>query len=92
MSYQLKISIDEHNFHFQFGPGLIQKTIALDDIMDCQPVKNKRWMWFGIRKIKDWWLYNVSGLDAVELTFKDSDKKMRVGTSEPDTICQEIGF
>ncbi|NOZ44610.1 MAG: hypothetical protein GXP45_05745 [bacterium] len=42
-SYNLHISIDEQNFSFSFGPGLISKEIPLDTIQSCKPVHNKRW-------------------------------------------------
>lgn len=89
-SYNLKITINDKDLHFQFGPGVIEKTIALEDITDCKVVKNKRRYGFGIRKIKSWRLYNVSGLDAVELTLSWTDKVIRVGTQEPAKICEVL--
>ena len=33
-------------------------------------------------------LYNVSGLNAIELTFKNSKSKVRIGTDKPDEITE----
>jgi hypothetical protein len=49
-------------------------------------------MWYGwsIRLTPHGWLYSVSGLAAVELTLQDG-KRLRIGTDEPERLCQAIG-
>ena len=34
-------------------------------------------------------MWNISGLDAVELEYKDG-KKFRIGTNQPQKLCQAI--
>jgi len=46
------------------------------------------WGW-GIIRIRNGWLYSVSGTAGVEVTLK-SGKKFRIGTDEPDTLRQAI--
>lgn len=89
-SYNLKITVDQENFKFAFGPGLFYKTISLADIQDCEVVENKWRFGYGIRRIKGAWLYNVSGLDAISLTIKDKKNKIRVGTYEPEAVCDAV--
>jgi len=45
-------------------------------------VRNHWWNGFGIRMGSGFRLYNVSGLDAVELHLKSSDIR-RIGTDDP---------
>ena len=52
---------------------------------------NMRVLWrtillgFGIRKVPGGWMWNVSGLDSVQLTFADG-KRFRIGTDEPGAL------
>jgi len=93
----LTIEIDEENLAFWFGPGFIRKRIPIDQIVDCRVVRNKFWHGWGIRNYGTrWycncgeeWLYNVSGLDAVELEL-DSGKKLRIGTDQPAQLRDAI--
>ena len=49
-----------------------------------------RWWWgWGVRYYGQGWLYNVSGLDAVEIRLK-SGKHIRIGTDEPEALVAEI--
>ena len=43
----------------------------------------------GIRLTRHGWMWNISGLDAVELEYKDG-KKFRIGTNQPQKLCQAI--
>jgi len=88
--YQLTISIDDKQIKFWFGFGLIVKTYNLEDIKDCKAVKNSPLYGWGIRMLPNGWLYNVSGLKAVELSFKNSSKKIRIGSNHPEEIAKYI--
>jgi len=52
-------------------------------------VRNKWWWGWGIRRIHDGWLYNVSGLNAVELVMGNG-KKFRIGTDQPRRLADSI--
>jgi hypothetical protein len=88
--YQLTISIDDKQIKFWFGFGLIGKTYNLEDIKDCKTVTNSPLYGWGIRMMPNGWLYNVSGLKAVELSFKNSSKKIRIGTNHPEEIAKYV--
>ena len=65
-----------------FGPiGL-----PLDEIETVAVVRNHWWNGFGIRMRPGFRLYNVSGLDAVELRLKSSDIR-RIGTDDPQGLA-----
>jgi hypothetical protein len=88
--YKLTIYIDNNSISFKLGIGLISRKYLLSEILSCRPVKNNPVYGIGIRLIPQGWLYNVSGLDAVELTFKNKKSKVRIGTDKPDEISQHI--
>jgi hypothetical protein len=85
----LSVAVTDEIVHVKFGPGIIGKRIRLDEVLYCNPVRN-RWQYgWGIRKIPQGWLFNVSGLDAVEMVMKDG-RIYRIGTDEPDKLSRAI--
>jgi hypothetical protein len=88
--YKLTIDIDDTHVAFKLGTGLVKKKYALKDIEGCRPVKNSAIYGIGIRLISDGWLYNVSGLYAIELTFKNKKSKVRIGTDKPEELSETI--
>jgi hypothetical protein len=85
----LTVAVDDAAITMRFGPGLIRKKIKLDDVAACEPVKNRWWWGWGIQLIPGGWLYNVSGLDAVELKLKNG-RVCRIGTDEPQILNEFI--
>lgn len=85
----LTIEIDHDSLRWRFGPGLIRKHVRLSDIESVEPVRNRFWYGYGIRLTPQGWLYNVSGLDAVEVRLR-SGKTFRLGTDEPDRLGAAI--
>jgi hypothetical protein len=77
----------ETYLEIRFGIGLVRKKFAFKDIQSCKKVRNSPVYGFGIRLIPGGWLYNVSGLDAVELQMKNG-KKYRIGTDVPDELLR----
>jgi hypothetical protein len=88
--YKLTIYIDKSHVVFKLGNGLIQKKYPLSEIESCKPVKNPALYGIGIRLTPEGWLYNVSGLYAIELTFRNKKSKVRIGTNKPDEIARII--
>lgn len=85
----LTISLTQDRVIISFGIGLIKKKYPLAPIVRAEPVKNKWWYGWGIRFTPHGWLYNVSGMDAVEIEFENG-KKVRIGTDEPENLAQAI--
>jgi hypothetical protein len=88
--YNLTIYIDDSYVRFKMGIGLIAKQYPVADIKSCKAVRNNPFSGVGIRKISGGWLYNVSGLSAVELTFKSHKSIVRIGTDQPDEVAGAI--
>ena len=87
--YKLTVEITDEKLRFWFGPGVIRKTIIMDQVVQCQPIRISWWHGWGIHLTPNGWLYNVSGMWAVQIELK-SGKKMCIGTDEPEMLAQVI--
>jgi len=85
----LNVVVDDQSIRTWFGPGLIRKRILLSKVKSVQPVRNKWYYGWGVRYIPGGMMYNVGGLDAVELVF-DNGGKFRIGTDEPQHLSDAI--
>ena len=74
-----------------FGAGWPRRTIDVLDIAGFTRVRNKWYYGWGIRLVPGGWMYNVWGLDAVEIEMK-SGKKFRIGTDEPDDLIAALAL
>ena len=78
----LQIRVDEETVRVSFGGGWPRRTMQVEDLVGFSPVRNKWFYGWGIRRIPSGWMYNVWGLDAVELELA-SGKRFTIGTDEP---------
>jgi hypothetical protein len=90
--YKLTITVDDNNVSFSLGVGIIRKTYPLANIAECIPVKNSVFTGIGIRMLTNGWLYNVSGMMAVELRFKNRKSVVRIGTDRPEEVAEAINL
>jgi hypothetical protein len=72
-----------------FGPGLLRKSIEREAIMGATPVRNAWWYGWGIHLTPRGWLYNVGGLDAVELALSNGST-LRIGSDEPAALAKAL--
>ena len=87
--HSLTIEIDERALRWRFGPGLIRKSVLLNEIVSTQAVRTKFIEGWGIHLSRFGWLYNVSGRDAVAITMKNG-KRFALGTDEPEMLINAI--
>jgi hypothetical protein len=87
--YSLMVEIGDGELRWHFGPGLWTYRIPLEDIRSVGIVRNHWWNGFGIRMAPGFRLYNVSGLDAVELHLKSGEVR-RIGTDDPQGLAAAI--
>jgi len=85
----LTVRVTDRELHFYFGPGFWNKQIPLDEIVAARAVRNSPWYGWGIRLTPHGWLYNVSGLDAVEIETTDGTT-LRIGTDEPEKLVEVL--
>jgi Na+/proline symporter len=85
----LTVIVDDDFVQIRFGLGLIRKKFKLEDIKSCAVVRNKLWYGWGIHWFPNGLLFNISGLDAVELLMNNG-KIYRIGTDEPQKLNEFI--
>lgn len=86
----LTVEVTEQTFRFYFGPGFGTRRFDLGDIQNVDVVRNQMYYGWGIRWTFHGWLYNVSGLQAVELDIR-GEGTIRVGTNEPERLKEALG-
>lgn len=86
---RLTVHVDDHAIRLWFGPGLFRREFPLSEIQDVRRVRNPWYYGWGIRLFPGGVLYNVSGLDAVELT-RTAGHRVRIGTDRPDDLARAI--
>ena len=86
----LRVEVNQESIHLLFGLGIIHRTIKREKIASVKQVRNSWWFGFGIRLTPHGWMWNASGLDAVEITYKNG-KKFRIGTDDPEGLLQALG-
>ena len=81
--YRLRVVVDTVGIHLIYGIGLIKFTIKPDRVKSVRIVRNSWYYGLGIRMIPKGRLYNIHGLDAVEIIYEDGREKMvRIGSDE----------
>ncbi len=83
----LTVQSDGETLTIKFGPGLVRKKFILSEIVGCRAVRNRWYYGWGIRLTPHGWLFNVSGLDAVEIETKQG-KRFRIGTDDPQGLAE----
>lgn len=82
----LTVEVTDEYIKIYFGRGIIHKKILIENIREYRSVKNTLVLGWGIRFGLGFTLWNVSGRDAVEFSFKNKEWKFRVGTDKPDEL------
>ena len=87
--FSLTTVVTDKDVQVWFGIGLIRRRIALNRITSAGAVQN-HWIYgWGIRWIPNGWLWNVSGLEGVELAL-GSGRRFRIGSDEPEQLAAAI--
>lgn len=85
----LSVRVDQTLLQWHFGPGFWNKQIPVSEIVSAERVRNSWTYGWGIRYTPHGWLYNIEGLDAVEI-LRSCGKRVRIGTDEPDALVQAL--
>ncbi|PAJ71778.1 hypothetical protein CJF42_24890 [Pseudoalteromonas sp. NBT06-2] len=85
----LTIRVKEGKVNWFFGPKFWNKTLNISQIESAKEISTKWYCGLGIRLVSTGWLYNVSGLTAVELKLKDGTT-VSLGTNDPDNLIKAI--
>jgi hypothetical protein len=87
--WALTVEVTEDELVVAFGPGWFRKRFGIEEILGARVVRNPWYYGWGIRLTPHGWLYNVSGLDAVELELR-GDRRFRIGTDEPERLLEAV--
>jgi hypothetical protein len=85
----LTVEVEDHELRWYFGPGAWSYRLTPDEIESVRVVRNSWRNGFGIRMRPGFRLYNVSGLDAVELKLKSGEVR-RIGTDDPSGLAAAL--
>jgi hypothetical protein len=86
----LTVIVDETSVQVRFGPvGLLRERIAMADVTHARAVRNSPLNGWGMRYISHGRLWNVWGLDAVELQLRNGTR-FRIGTDEPEALLRAL--
>jgi hypothetical protein len=88
---RLVVTVADGEVTATFG---IRKPHVVNQLSNVRTVTQVRNTWiqgWGVRKISDGWMYNVWGLDAVELEL-GSGHVFRIGTDEPEQLHTAISL
>jgi hypothetical protein len=86
---RLTVEVDEHAVHVAFRFGWPRRTIRREEIVAVAPVRVRWYHGWGIRKVRNGWMYNVSGFDAIELSLVDG-ASFWIGTDDPDGLLAAL--
>lgn len=78
----LTVEVEAGKLRCWFGLGLIRREFNLQEVNDVKIVKNPWFYGWGIRLTPEGWMFNVSGLDAIQIELA-SGNKFRIGTDQP---------
>ncbi len=87
--WSLTIEVGDGRLRWRFGPGLIRKSVLLDEIADAQPWKMRGIGGWGIHWGPQGWLYNVSGRRGVLFVLKNG-KPFILGSDEPERLAAAV--
>lgn len=85
----LTVTVDGAAVRLAFGLDLLRREVLLEEVVAARRVRNSWVAGWGVRVIPHGRLYNVGGLDAVELEL-DSGRVVRVGSDEPDALLAAV--
>ena len=82
--YKLRVLVNESGIHLIYGIGLVKIHLKPDCVKSVRMVKNPWYYGMGIRIIPRGTLYNIQGIDAVEIIYEDGrrERMVRIGSDE----------
>lgn len=86
---RLEVAVDHESVTAAFGNGRPRRRFARSDIVGVRAVRNKWYYGLGVRIVDNGVMYNVWGLDAVELEL-ESGKVFRIGTDDSQGLLASL--
>jgi hypothetical protein len=89
MFHQLRVTVADGVVTTAFGLGWPRRRIPLADVLAARAERNSWWWGYGIRLTPKGWMFNASGLDAVQLDLTGG-RRFRIGTDDPAGLVAAI--
>lgn len=86
---RLTVQVVDDEVVLRFRWGWPSKRISLREVHRVDVVRNTWWYGFGVRVTPHGWMYNVWGLDAVQLDLRDGNA-FRIGTDDPAGLAAAL--
>jgi hypothetical protein len=87
--HSLTVEIDPRCLRWRFGPGVLKWDLLISDLESAQASRSHWYNGWGIRWTPTGWLYNVSGLDCVNIHLKNG-KTIRIGTNDSKGLLEAL--
>jgi hypothetical protein len=88
---RLTVTVAAGTVDAAFGFGWPSRSINVLDIVAIRQVRNQWWYGFGVRRVTNGWMYNVWGLDAVELEL-NSGHVFRIGSDDCSDLLAALSL
>jgi hypothetical protein len=85
----LIVEVDATEIRVRFGIGLVRKTMAIADVVRCEPIRTRVWWGWGVHWTPSGWLYNVGGRDAVRVVLAH-ERPVIIGSDEAPRLMAAI--
>lgn len=85
----LGVTVDASALRLRFGVGMIRRSVPIRTIRGFRIVQTRWFYGWGIRFTPRGWLWNVAGLEAVELDLENGSH-FTVGTDDPDGLARAL--
>jgi len=86
---RLTVELREGALTIWFGPGFPRWRWPLRDIASVRAVRNPWYVGWGIHWVAGYWVFNVSGWQAIEVVPR-TGRKFRIGTDEPHALLTAL--
>ena len=86
---RLTIRVANGTIHWHFGLGALAHDLPVADVVRGTVVTNPIWSGYGVRLMRNGWLYNVAGRRAVDLELRNG-RHVRLGSDEPEALAHAI--
>ncbi len=88
---RLTVTVAAGTVDAAFGLGWPRRSINVLDIVAIRRVRNQWWYGFGVRRVTNGLMYNVWGLDAVELEL-NSGHVFRIGSDDCSDLLAALSL
>lgn len=86
---RLSVSVDGVQVRAAFGWGWPRRRVAIAEVVAARHVRTSWWQGLGIRKVRNGWMFNNSGRDAIELRLR-SGAVFLIGTDQPTELLGSL--